>query len=73
MVWKYKSREIVAGRSWVDDNKIRHPSNWMRWSADYKKSMNVTWTDDPAPYDNRFYWGWSADGKTLIERKIQIS
>ena len=70
MVWKYKSREIVAGRSWVDDNKIRHPSNWMRWSADYKKSMNVTWEDDPAPFDNKFYWGYKADGKTLIERKI---
>ena len=70
MVWKYKSREISAGRSWVDDNKIRHPSNWMRWSTDYKKSMDVTWTDDPAPFDNRFYWGYMKDDKSLIERKL---
>ena len=70
MVWKYKTKEIKAGSSWKDDNGIKHPSNWMIWTDDYKKSMNITWEDDPAPFDNKFYWGWSADGKTLIERKI---
>jgi len=27
------------------------------------------WEDDPAPFDNRFYWGRQADG-TLIERSL---
>jgi len=70
MVWKYGTKELQEGRSWTDDNNIRHPYNWVIWTDDYKKSMNITWEDDPAPFDNKFYWGWSADGKTLIERKI---
>jgi hypothetical protein len=70
MVWKYKSREITAGRSWTDDNNIRHPYNWVIWTDDYKKSMNITWEDDSAPFDDKFYWGWAADGKTLIEKKL---
>jgi len=70
MVWKYKSREITAGRSWKDDDNIRHPYNWVIWTDDYKKSMNITWTDDSDPFDDKFYWGYQADGKTLIERKL---
>jgi hypothetical protein len=70
MVWKYKTKTITAGRSWTDDDNIRHPYNWVIWTDDYKKSMNITWTDDPDPFDDKFYWGYQADGKTLIERKI---
>ena len=70
MVWKYGTKELQAGRGWTDDSGIKHPSNWVIWTDDYKKSMNITWTDDPAPFDDRFYWGYQADGKTLIERKL---
>tara|TARA_R100001086_G_scaffold147732_1_gene78216 strand:+ start:3549 stop:4112 length:564 start_codon:yes stop_codon:yes gene_type:complete len=70
MVWKYKSREISGGRPWKDDDGFTHPYNWMTWDDATKKSKGLTWTDDPAPFDSTFYWGWSADGKTLIEKKI---
>ena len=40
MPWKKSDGTIVEiGKSWVDDNKIRHPSNWSIWTDDYKKSM----------------------------------
>ena len=56
MPWKYNNTIIRAGKSWRDDNSITHPATWMRWSDDYKVTMGLVWEDDPAPFDNRFYW-----------------
>ena len=70
MVWKLSDGTIVnVGTSWVDSNKIRHPSNWGIWSDAEKKAAGLTWTDDVAPHDDKFYWGRKADG-SLIERAL---
>ena len=72
MPWKHNGRIIKVGRSWVDDNKIRHPSNWMIWSDSAKADKDLVWEDPPAseaPFDNRFYWGRKKDG-SLIERSL---
>ena len=58
MAWKKSDGTIVkAGRSWVDDNNIKHPPNWNIWTDAHKKSKGLTWEDDPVVkiYDNRFY------------------
>ena len=73
MVWKLSDgTHIKEGNSWVDSNKIRHPSNWSVWSDDEKKAAGLTWTDDVAPHDGRFYSGRKADG-SLIERALADS
>jgi len=44
----------------------------MRYSADKKADIGITWEDPPAseaPFDKRFYWGRQADG-TLVEKAI---
>ena len=72
MPWKHNGRTIKVGRSWVDDNKIRHPSNWMIWSDSAKKDKGLVWEDPPkseAPFDDRFYRGRQTDG-TLIEKSL---
>ena len=72
MPWKYKDRIIRAGKAWVDDNGIKHPNIWMRWTDAEKKAFGLTWEDAPAsesPYDNRFYQGRKTDG-TLIEKSL---
>ena len=56
MPWKYSGRVIKVGRSWTDNDGIKHPYNWNNWSADVKAAKGLTWEDDPKPYDNRFYW-----------------
>ena len=56
MPWKYSGRVIRVGRSWVDNDGIQHPYNWNNWSDDEKAEKGLTWENDPAPYDNRFYW-----------------
>ena len=73
MVWKLSDgTHIKEGNSWVDSNKIRHPSNWGVWSDSDKKAAGLTWTDDVAPHDNRFYSGRKADG-SLIEKALADS
>lgn len=44
----------------------------MRYSADEKKAIGITWEDPPASeaaYDKRFYWGRQTDG-TLIPKSL---
>jgi hypothetical protein len=56
MAWKYNNKIIRAGRGWTDDNGIKHPTNWMQWSDAEKTAAGMVWENDPAPFDNRFYW-----------------
>ena len=73
MPWKKSDGTTVQiGKSWVDDNKIRHPSNWNIWTDAYKKSMGLTWEDPPSiptPYDDRFYLGRDDKGN-LREKSL---
>ena len=69
MSWKYSGRIIRVGKAWVDNNGTQYPAVWSNYSADEKAAIGLTWEDDVAPHDNRFYWGRDADGK-LIPRSI---
>ena len=69
MPWKYSGRIIRVGKAWVDNNGTQYPAVWSNYSADEKAAIGLTWEDDVAPHDNRFYWGRDADGK-LIPRSI---
>jgi hypothetical protein len=72
MPWKLDDKIISEGQSWVDKNKIRHPTNWAIWTDDQKKAVGLKWEDksaQEAPYDNKFYWGRKVNGD-LIEKKL---
>ena len=56
MAYKYSGRIIRAGKAWVDNDGIQHPSSWMIWDAATKAARGLVWEDDPAPFDGRFYW-----------------
>ena len=58
-MWKYNNKIIRAGKAWVDSAGTQHPYNWMVWDANTKADKGLVWEDDPAPFDNKFYW--SAD------------
>jgi len=57
MAWKHNGRTIQIGNAWIADDNTKHPSGWVNWSADLKKTRGLTWEDDPVvkTYDNRFY------------------
>jgi hypothetical protein len=59
-MYKYGETVIRVGRSWTDNDGIKHPTQWATsWSSDEKTAKGLVWEDDPAPFDSRFYW--SAD------------
>jgi len=69
MPWKYSGRIIRVGKAWVDNNGTSYPAVWNNYSADEKAAIGLTWEDEVAAHDNRFYWGRDADGK-LIPRSL---
>lgn len=41
-----------------EHNGIQYPSNWLRLTTLAEKiAIGITEVADPAPYDDRFYWG----------------
>ncbi len=69
MPWKYSGRIIRVGKAWVDNNGTSYPAVWNNLSADEKAAIGLTWEDEVAAHDNRFYWGRDADGE-LIPRSL---
>ena len=55
-MYKYSGKVIRAGRGWTDNDGVQHPSSWMRWTEEEKTERGLVWEDDPAPFDNRYYW-----------------
>ena len=69
-MWKYGNRTIRPGKGWVDDNKVRHPSNWHIWSAEEKAKYNITEVVEESPPDSRLYfWSQDSDGKITSTAK----
>ena len=56
MAWTYLGKIIREGRSWTNADGVTHPTSWGKWSEDDKQAAGLVWQDDPAPYDNRFWW-----------------
>ena len=70
MAWKYNNTVIRMGRSWQDSNGVKHPTNWGSWSEADKLAAGLVWEDDPAPYDNRFYW--DADTPKALDDRLEV-
>ena len=72
MPWKTSNGQYLrAGQSWKDSNGIKHPSNWMVWTEDYKKNtINLTWEEPLGSYDSYYYAGWNSDGDALIPKPL---
>lgn len=70
MPWKYSGRVIKVGKSWTNNDGITHPNTWGTWSDGDKTAAGLTWEDDPAAYDSRFYWDASTP-KALDDLKTE--
>ena len=56
-MWKYNGKAIRAGRGWTDSDGNQYPPNWLGLTSDAEKTAaGLVWENDPAPFDNRFYW-----------------
>ena len=72
MPWKTADGTYLKeGRGWTDSNGIKHPSNWMVWTEDYKKNtMNLTWEEPLGPFNGFYYYGWNSDGDALLPKPV---
>ena len=69
-MWKYGQTVIRVGRSWTDNDGVKHPTQWATaWSSDEKAAKGLVWVDDVLPHDSRFYWGRDAEG-ALIPKSL---
>jgi len=56
-MWKYNGKAIRAGRGWTDSDGNQYPRNWLGLTTDAEKTAaGLVWENDPATFDNRFYW-----------------
>jgi len=65
MPWKHNGKIIKLGKAWTDVDGFQHPANWGSWSAEQKADKNLTWEEDPTPYNNKFYWGRDTDNNLI--------
>ena len=69
-MWKYGNKTIKPGKGWIDDNGVRHPSNWQIWSTEEKAKYNIKEIIEDTPPDYRLYtWSMDSNGKITSTAK----
>jgi hypothetical protein len=54
-------------------NNIQYPANWIRLSTlEQKEAIGITEVPDAPVYDQRFYWGYDADGNLIPKDHPQL-
>lgn len=52
---------------------IQYPANRLRLSTpEERAAIGITEVPDPAPYDQRFYWGYDAEGHLIPKDHTQL-
>jgi len=51
----------------------QYPANWLRLATPAEReAIGITEAPDPQPYDQRFYWGYDADGALIPKDHAQL-
>ena len=52
---------------------VKYPANFLRLSSlEEKEAIGITEVPDPEPYDQRFYWGYDAEGHLIPKDHAQL-
>lgn len=52
-------------------NGVQYPANWLRLSTpEQREAIGITEAPDEIPYDQRYFWGYDADGN-LIPKQLE--
>lgn len=63
----------VAFTADVDGDTIQFPANWIRLATeDEKAAIGLSFEPDAPQADQRFYWGYDADGNLLPKDHAQL-
>jgi len=49
-----------------EHNDVQYPANWLRLSSSQDRAeLGITWGDNAPAYNQKFYWGFDADGNLI--------
>jgi hypothetical protein len=64
---------LAVDTPFTDAKGTKYPANWLRLStAEEKAAIGITEVPDPAQYDQRFYWGYDAEGHLIPKDHVQL-
>ena len=65
-------KPLALDRAFTHDG-IQYPANWLRLATpDQRAAIGITEVPDPPTYDQRFYWGYDADGNLIPKDHGQL-
>ena len=70
----FHEKPLSPDRAFVDpDTGIQYPANWLRNSTlQEKEAIGITEVPDPPTWDQRFYWGYDAEGQLIPKDHAQL-
>jgi hypothetical protein len=64
---------LAVDTPFTDAKGTKYPANWLRLStAEEKAAIGITECDDPKSWDERFYWGYNAEGHLIPKDHGQL-
>jgi len=65
-------KPLSPDRAFTHDG-VQYPANWLRLATpDERAAIGITEVPDPPTYDERFYWGYDADGHLIPKDHAQL-
>jgi len=56
-----------------EHNDVSYPANWLRLSSSQDRAeLGITWGDVAEYYDQKFYWGFDADGNLIPKTYVDL-
>jgi len=64
-------KPLAPDTAFTTADGTQYPANWLRLSSlKEKEAIGITEVPDEIPYDQRYYWGYDADGN-LIPKQLE--
>jgi hypothetical protein len=73
MAFLLDGQPLAVDTPFTDAKGTKYPANWLRLSTlEEKEAIGITEVPDPTPYDQRFYWGYDAEGHLIPKDHTQL-
>jgi hypothetical protein len=64
-------KPLALDRAFTSSDGTQYPANWLRLASPaQREAVGITEQSDPIPHDQRYYWGYDADGN-LIPKQLE--
>ena len=65
-------KPLALDRAFTHDG-VQYPANWLRLASPAEReAIGITEVPDPPTWDQRFYWGYDADGALIAKDHAQL-